>query len=529
MRQLANALTSWTNQARATTNRSSLFDRGAYAAPDNHYDQMQVARRAVSSDDIVGGLAEIMEGVAFDGVKWESSVADEADIFNQMAAEQHLDDLLRKMFREEYTYSQVVLGFWWDWGTFQVRGKTQKGNSRKRSYKVWYPRAITTLDSGKVVPVGMLEFGQERLAWQCTMEEIGQYQRVVNGELQDELMSRFYAGPYVPSTILEQTELTQLRVNISQLVLLNDEICHRHTRTKPDHERFADIRLKRVFKLLDLKQQLMEADRVNLIGAANYILLVRKGTEKDPAYPEELTNLKQNFDYVAKLPVIISDHRLTIDIITPKQDYTLNADKYDVLDNRIASTILGLFGAVGSRSGNRGDTSLTEGRLVARGLENNRHMLRRFIEQHIAKAVVEHPKNAGVFEDEPNLTFVPGRIQLDADTGYAQAIVSLRTMNELSRESVLEYFGFDQAVEMMRRELEESLGMDKVFKTQVPFSAQAGPNAPDPAHDPAAQAPNGASGGRPAGGGTPSKNPTKAVTRTANGTTKPAAKGTGAK
>lgn len=510
MRQFASQLGSWVKQAKAITNRSSLFDRAAYAAPDNPYDQMRIARRAVASDDVVGGVAEVMEGLAFDGVKWESDDPDDTDVFNQMAAEQGLDRLVRAIFRETFTCSQTALGFWWDRGTFTVRGETRKGNKRKKVYEVWYPKAITTLDITKVVPVGMMQFGQERLAWQATQEEIGQYTQVLDGMLIDELMTRFYAGQYTPADPEEIQELTAVKVDISRLVLLNDAYVKRFTSTRQDYQRFADVRLKRVFKALDLKQQLMEADRVALIGAANYILLVKKGDKDDPAYPEEIANLRENFDYVAKLPVIFSDHRLTIDIVAPKTDFTLNPEKYDVLDNRIASSLLGLFGAMGSRSGNRSDNSLQEGRLVARNLENQRHLIRRFLEREIAKAVVEHPRNAGVFTGrEPNLTFVPGRIALDADTGWAQSIVQLRTMNELSRESTLEYFGFDQAVEAMRRELEADLGLDDTFKTQVPFSSPAG-GANAGSQPPATQGVNGARGGRPAGGGQPTRNPQKA-------------------
>mgnify|MGYP001796527314 CR=1 FL=1 len=112
-------------------------------------------------------------------------------------------------------------------------------------------------------------------------------------------------------------ERTAVVVGVSRRGRLNSDIGHRHTRTKPDYARCPDIRLKKVFKLLDLKQKLIEADRVTLIGAANYILLVRKGSKEDPSYPEQTANLKENLHYVAKLPVIISDHRLVIDIITP--------------------------------------------------------------------------------------------------------------------------------------------------------------------------------------------------------------------
>ena len=123
-------------------------------------------------------------------------------------------------------------------------------------------------------------------------------------------------------------------------------------------------------------------------------------------------------------------------------------------------------------------------------------MMKRALEKHIARAVVEHPDNEGKFEDEPNLAFTPRNVQLDTDAEIAQAIMALRTQKELSRESTLEYFGFDQATEAQRREFEEESGFDDIFQTQVPFSAGGRRPARGPAGSEAPQV-SGARGGRP--------------------------------
>lgn len=511
MRQVAYQLQSWVNNMRATTGQAGLFDRGKYVSNDNVFQQMTTARAAVRDDDICASTVDITEGMAFQGVKWEHSHWDTTDLFNQMATEQNLDDLMRKVWREEFTYSAAVCAFWWDWGEFIVRGETDAGNKKKRKVKVWYPRAITMLDPTKVVPVGLLAFGQERLAWRATRQEAVAYQAIVDGNLQDELMERFFTGQYLARDGDELQELTSLGIDVSQLLLLDDRFVSRHTITRPDYMRFPDIRLRSVFRLLDMKQQLMESDRVALIGAANYILLVKKGDEKDPAYPEEIANLKENYQTLAKLPVIFSDHRLNIEIITPKTDFVLNKDKYEVLDNRIAARLLNTLNTAGA-AGQRSDNSLTMSRTVARAMEGRRHMLGRFLERHLAKAVTEHPKNVGIFtEGAPSIAYTPPNIQLDQDAGTAQVIQQARTTGDLSRESFLDYFGFDQEVEAMRVGL-ETTKYDDIFQTRVPFDsptnndARSGPGAANkPGKDtgtaPTSQAPAGKSGGRPVGGG----------------------------
>ena len=514
VREIAYQLSQWVENTRAATNASSMFERGKWVSSDNVYDQMRTSRAAVKDDDIIAGLAELTEALAFQGVKWECADWNTTDCFNQMAAEQNLDGVVRKIWREEFTYGQCVLGFWWDWGTFVVRGKTSDGNKRKKTFKVWFPRAITVLDACKIVPVGLLAFGQERLAWQATRNEIGSYNAVTLGEFQDELMTRFYSGQYVVRDQDELLELTRLKVDVNRLLMLDERYVKRHSLTHADYDRFPDIRLKSIFRLLDLKQQLMEADRVTLIGAANYILLVKKGDKDDPAYPEEITNLKANYKTLAKLPVIFSDHRLSVEIITPKQDYTLQPEKYDVLDNRIAQRVMNTFSSAGSRSGQRTDNQMTLGRPVARSMENRRHMIRRFLERELSKAVVEHPKNKGLFEDTPSMTFTPPSIQLDSDAAVVNAIAAARTMNELSRESYLEYLGFDQDIEAMRRQNEKER-FDDIFETRIPFASPDGAGTPGTSNGPAGErTPSaGPAGGRPAGGGRPKANPTQPATK----------------
>jgi hypothetical protein len=49
--------------------------------------------------------------------------ADEADVFNQWAAEVDMDSVLRKIHREEYTLSQCIVAVTWGWREYTVRGK----------------------------------------------------------------------------------------------------------------------------------------------------------------------------------------------------------------------------------------------------------------------------------------------------------------------------------------------------------------------------------------------------------------------
>lgn len=194
-------------------------------------------------------------------------------------------------------------------------------------------------------------------------------------------MVTFFQGTYTPSQE-EAGALGKLGVDTSRLLLMNPDFVFRHTLTRPDYERFADIRMKSLFTILDMKRQLMQADRAHLIGAANYILLIRKGGKDEPALPEEMANLRENYNFIAKMPVIISDHRLNIDIIAPKTDFVLDGSKYEVLDSRILARLLGTL-TVGGK-GQRNETQETLSSAVARTMENRRHMLKRTLEMELS-------------------------------------------------------------------------------------------------------------------------------------------------
>lgn len=491
-REIAN----WVSTQRA---KPSLYNRQAYVAPDNPFQLMATARKAVENDDVVGGVCDVTEGLMLQGVQWESGDPDATDVFNQMSRDLNLDQFARQWHREEFIHSQVVVGIWWGRNTYTVRGKTPAGVKRKKKVTMTCPRALTFLDPSRVIPLRPGPFGQDRLAWYATKSEYAAAVASYDNAFGDAVLREFTIGPVTGLDKEEIEYLGTIGVDYRRLLLINPGSVFRSTRTKLSYERFPMTRLKSVFPLLDLKQQLMEADRVNLVGAANYILLVRQGSKDEPAAQAELDNLQENFKVVAKLPVVIGDHRLSIDIITPDQEHVLDGSKYDTLDRRIMARALGAM-AIAS-SGQRNESTLTIARGIGRLLETRRHMMKRSLEEHISRRVVEHPANAGLFEDEPKLTFTPRNVQLDSDGETVRAILALRTQKELSRESTLEYFGFDQATEALRREFEEE-NFDDIFQTQVPFSAPGmpgGQGAEGQGEEPPQV--SGGRGGRPKGGG----------------------------
>ena len=508
-REIASKLSKWVDNARSAAGRTSMFDRGAYTPPDNFYREVGAARHAMKHDDVVQGVYEITESFAFQGVKWEAPDPDLADVFNQINADLDMDTVIRRMWWEMYGVSQFVVAQRWGQRSYQERGKGEGGRKRRKEFDLWVPTSMHLLDSQKVVPVMHGPLGSEALAWNSTPNEVEMFQRVIEGRLIDPELIEFYLGKYRPDE-LEGGELAKLGVDVENLMLLNPQHVWRHTVTKPDYERFPNVRLRSIFHLLDMKRQLLNADRAALVGSANYILLVKKGDDKRPATKGEMENLNKNYNFIARMPVIISDHRLEIEIVAPKTDFVLQGEKYDVLDNRILSRLLGTLTI--SQKGQRNETNITMSHAVARSMENRRHMLKRAIERHFARMVMRHPRNIAQFEgyEPPKLAFTPRTITLGIDASMIQALMNLRQGREMSRETILEYFNIDQKTEAQRME-HEAEEYDDIFNSFVPFAA-GGPGGPVP------PGVAGAQGGRPPGGGDDNTNsPTKAPNKTASG------------
>lgn len=524
VRRLASEMSRWMDLSRPSRN-GSMFDRNVYQLPDTPYDNIRACRRALHEDDIVGGVADGTEAIAFSGgLRWESPEPDDADVFNQMSADVNLDDLIRVMWRESFAIDQFVCAKLWGWSDYTVRGQTKKGNQRKRRYRVWCPQRLVILNSEHIVPIGVGPLREDRLAWNASPTDLSNYDMADRGDVIDPLMLQFFTGVYTPGDV-EQAQLSQWRVLSSQLLAINPAWVFRHCHTRPDYNKFPDFRLRSTFALLDMKRQLIASDRAALIGAANYILLIRKGNDNAPATQDEVNHLKSQYNFLAKLPVIISDHRLEIDIIAPKMDFVLKSDAYDNLDHSILIRSLAAFLPPKIRTLD----APTWHSLVAGNIQSRRHMIKRTLEAEIARAVVNHPKNAGVFTSRPSLVFTPRNVSIGVDANELAALLALRTQREISRDTILEYLGLDEATEAQRVEYEDEF-YDDIFQTVVPFAAPAAGGAPkgsEPEGDTSSGTPNGTPeapavsgrrGGRPKGGGNSTQSPqSTAKPKTGNG------------
>ena len=464
------ALTRWGQSVTGGARRGGLFERDRFVTPDRIFDQMRTAFDAASSDDVISGILETTESLAFSHARVDCEDRDEEDMWNQVVEDLYLEERMREIWRELFIVSQCYVGVLWGKKSFRVRGKTGDGHKKRKEFKdMRVPTQMTVLDPLKVVPVGNFLFGQERLAYVAEKSEAPSIDDVLAGKNTSDLaVNQLIEGRYNADRTERQRISDYSGADSTNLFLLNPLRVFRITATRPDYMRFAEVRMKSVFEILDLKHQLREMDRAHLIGGTNFIVLVKKGSDQIPAKQSEVNALASQVRGAARVPVIIGDHRIEVEIITPKTDNTLKPDRYNGLDARITARLYQMFMTGNFAAGAKGDDSLKLARVVAKGMESRRQNIGRRLEQQIFNVAFEI--NQDKLAEKPKLNYIPRTISFEFDNNMTTFMLDLRDRGDIARETLLEHVDLNQDQEARKREREEEDGLDKIFKpTIVPY------------------------------------------------------------
>jgi len=560
-REVASVIEKWSQSLSGTAQTVTLdvFNRHRWDNANHAHAIMSQCAWAVENDDILSTLADVIEGLMWQKCRFELFDDDQQDIWNQWAGDVNLDECLRQMGREEFKVSQFYVGLWWEKRVYEVQDNSieetvkeferekeklefedkkkaredyiamnsnqpgyieppalpepddsgpGRGNRRRRKkFPLMVPTDMTIFDPTKVVPVGSTMFGRERFAYVADRGEDNAFATVLRGEVVDGTVLRLIERKYEP-TEQDKVQCAEIGVDHTRLWLFRQDAVFRHTATRAHYERYAPIRLKPALKILEMKEHLRASDRATLIGNTNFIVLIKKGSDKLPAKPAEISNLQEQARIIARLPVLIGDHRLSVEIISPPIDNTLMQSRWEVLDSRLVFTALKSYAPV-VQGGNSSGTGVSEmSRVIAKGMENRRHMLLRTLERQIFKQILDRNRDVPDFDERPSLQFTPKRITLDVSADIIQQVLKLRDRGDISRETTLEELDYDQDVEVLRRAQERVL-YDRVFESTTPHSSpQSNPYGTQPPALPAPGGPGGnvgpngqprTEGGRPAG------------------------------
>lgn len=453
----------------------SLLARRSFTTPTNVVDEIKLARSLAERDDDVAAVIGQLVALAF-GEGMENQHRDERTkaIFDAIARDADLDMTLAECYRELLISSQIntAMLFTRDQIEYQLSGSTR---TLKASVAV---PLIGILHAENIRVIGNDIFRTGTLAYEPDNEALRRWldkffdpntsaaEKAEMGR-KDRISANLFTGVI---------EVNALDYDIppvwgGRLYTLNPRMVHRSTFPKGGWK-YPKPLMTRDFALLEAKRLLNIMDYALLQGGSNFIVVAKKGTDQRPAQRGEIQNLEQVVRQASRTGVIVGDHRLDFEIITPKLDELLNPEKRRLVGRKLAMAMLRQ-----AEQGQEGESS--EGvkadiEILARVATSDRRLVKRHIENRCYSETAK--RNPKVFnQGYPSIWFP--KIILQGTQYFTDFILKLRDRGDIPRSWGVAAAGFDweAAVEQRRREMEA--GDDEVMQPgSVPHSSpESGP------------------------------------------------------
>lgn len=469
----------------------SMLNRRSFRVPASVLEEICLARSVADTDDDVGSTIGMMVATAFES-GMQNTHEDEVTIalYDEMAAHAHLDYVFGDMYRELLISSSVTTV------SLFVRESMQfqpDGADRQRTREMAAP-LIGILPAEQVYVLDNDLFRRSRLAYRpkTASEErflIEYFSPKTPAARKAELRR---LDPVLTALVTEMVELPADKLlydadsdepPVANVVfVLNPTMVHRSTLPKGAAKHPRPL-LTRNFALLEAKRLLNIMDFSLLQGGANFLVVAKKGSDQRPAEQLEVDNLHEVVKRASRSGVIIGDHRLSIEIITPKLDELLNPEKRRLVGRKLAMALLRLPENATESPGQEGMRAEIE--MLTRVIGYDRLLLRRHVENQIYAEVAR--RNPGDFPKGAANVWFP-KIILQGTQYFTDFVLKLRDRGDISRQSTIEAGGFDYRAEVQQRRREKASGDDRALTPPpVPFSS---PN----------QGPQDNNSGRPAGG-----------------------------
>lgn len=477
----------------------NMMTRPKWKPPSNIIEEIAMSRELADRDDDVAATIGAMTALAF-GEGMQHSHRDEVTVamFDEIASEAQILGKFKEMYHEWLIAHQVV--------TAVVFRQAQvsfvpMGADRQRSRSAAIPM-IAVLPTEQIRVVGNDIFGNAKLAY-----------RPFSGK-QEQWLMEFFSDQTSPARKAEMRTqdpiLTTLLTEqvaydgsmeggveyvygdprdpvIGQYVYtLNPELVKRVTGPKGQWQHPRPM-MTRNMPLLEAKRLLSIMDYTLLEAGANFLIVAKKGTDDKPALPEEIGNLRNALVRAARSGLLIGDHRLNVEIITPKLDELLNDDKRKLLGRKLAAALLRIPD-IGTADSAGAQEALTSTEILSRVVTSDRDDLRLHMQRAVYKLAADR-NGVGT----PGIWFP--KIILQGLQFFNDLVLGLRDRGDIPRKYAVQAAGFDWDAAVEQRKLEKSSGDDKVMTpAAVPFSS---PNA----------GPQDRGGGRPPGSKTGQDSP----------------------
>lgn len=457
-------------------NQGSLLARSEFTTPTNVIEEIKLARALAERDDDVGATIGAMIATAF-GEGMENFHEDETTVavFNAIARECNLDRVLKECYREYLISSQMNTASLFTRSNIDLR---VPGQEETRTEVVSSPLVgvlpaenIRVLDND-LFNTGTLAYAPDDEGLRKWLDEFFDPQttaaRKAEMGRQDRVAANMFTGRV---EIAGDLGMDECLLGATAVYTLNPRMVQRTTFPKGSWK-YPRPLLTRNFALLEAKRLLNIMDYALLQGGANFVVVAKKGTDERPAMPSEIANLREVVKRASRTGVIVGDHRLDFEIITPKLDELLNPAKRSLIGRKLAMGLLRRPEHATVEPGSEGEKTDVE--LLARVIASDRHDIKRHVEGNVYEETVR--RNPRLLTQGPAKLWFP-KIILQGTQYFTDFVLKLRDRGDIPRKYAVEAGGFDYEAGVQQRQREKDAGDDEVMApAPVPFSSpNAGP------------------------------------------------------
>jgi len=495
----------------------SMLARRSFITPANVIDEIKLARNMAERDDDVGScIGQALALALGDGMEHQHKDEKTKAIFDVIAREADMDATLAELYRELLISSQINTAVLF---TRETIDYTLYGSDRTLHQSVAMP-LIGVIPAEQIRVIGNDMFGTATLAYEPDDERLRRWldeffdpstsaARKHAMALEDRVAANMFTG------IVQMSALDQdiPPVTWGRLYTLNPRMVQRSTFPKGSWK-YPRPLMTRDFALLEAKRLLNIMDYALLQGGSNFIVVAKKGSDQRPATAGEVQNLESVVRSASRSGVIVGDHRLSFEIITPKLDELLNPAKRKMLGRKLSMAMLRLTEHDEESGGGQGVQADTE--VLARVVTYDRRIVRRHVEN---KAYYETVKrNPNVFKQGPACIWFP-KIILQGTQFFTDLILKLRDRGDIPRAWGVQVAGFDWDAAVQQRKREVESGDDEVMQPgAVPHSSPNAPAPGQPAPGPQDNGPGRPPGSRDGQGRGQLQRPTRVIQRNAGET-----------
>jgi hypothetical protein len=319
----------------------SLMARTKFRVPSSIFGEMEFAREIAEQDDDVRSTIGQMVATAYcDGMQNFHEDERTVGLFNKIDQNAKLDHWLKEIYRE-YLITQNVTTV-----NVFVRSRmsfTPNGTKQEVEERLAAP-LVSVLHAENIRIVDSDMFGQGSIAYipdnvklRTWLEEFFADDttpaRRAKMQRDDPVAAALFIGR------VRIAERDSLLAEGMWVYTLNPRMAFRFTAPKGQRT-YARPLLTANFALIEAKRLLNLMDYALLQGGANFIVVAKKGTDQHKASEPELQALGETVRRASRTGVIVGDHRLSFDIITPKLDELLNQEKRSLLGRKLAQALL---------------------------------------------------------------------------------------------------------------------------------------------------------------------------------------------